>query len=627
MSSLSTKHGIDSSLEISNQNHSGLKPNHSSRLPYIHKANASSAEDFSNNIYSPTSSHKKNLVLNAHISNWESKNLLPMQNWRDLPSDPMNILKQHDRTLQEGGIKKNLKEKRDSGTWLPILKGTIKYPQPNSSLSNLGRHIFYPMDFSRHLSQELKLTKIPYARSSLMASPSVPHCGIHLSNNKQELHKKPSVGTDQSISSLTDRLNNSNRFEVNSVISRKNKGKDILQGTEDLPQSLSQVHQIVNNYLSTFDERGKRRKSDQSYNSGIIKPKLNMNNQINNPNFDFDMSPINNQITEENNQINLFTLESKNEEISLLESPRKINNELGKSSTIDIRIHAPEPEESLLIKNNKELIEEAGRIGEIIMSNYNHNESKFLDLSPIKETNSTYLAEKKTDQIYNAIRLSHKHLQDIYNSERILLPKIIYLNPIKDSRVIKKTLLLDLDETLIWTFDQSKIHQEIVNPSMSIRHKITYVERPYLMNFLTQMGSVYEIYLYTASSANYAKDIMTTIDPYRQYILGFLSREHCSTVKHKETGAVYIIKEVDTIVNRDKTQVVVLDNSIHFWPYDLGNLLPIKSFKGSKYDTELSLATQTLLQIAHAKDVTKYLRANYNLVNRVNEYSSNLNNL
>ena len=60
------------------------------------------------------------------------------------------------------------------------------------------------------------------------------------------------------------------------------------------------------------------------------------------------------------------------------------------------------------------------------------------------------------------------------------------------------------------------------------------------------MSEFFEIYIFTASSFNYAVAITKLLDPKEKYISGILSRENCMTTKNE-----FFIKDLRVIKNRN----------------------------------------------------------------------------
>lgn len=88
------------------------------------------------------------------------------------------------------------------------------------------------------------------------------------------------------------------------------------------------------------------------------------------------------------------------------------------------------------------------------------------------------------------------------------------LGPIRPKNRNKKTLVLDLDETLVHSSFKPPEQSDIVLP-VDIEGKICYVYvlvRPGTITFLEELAKYYEIAIYTASLSKYAEPLMKILD-------------------------------------------------------------------------------------------------------------------
>merc|ERR1712032_1159022 len=102
----------------------------------------------------------------------------------------------------------------------------------------------------------------------------------------------------------------------------------------------------------------------------------------------------------------------------------------------------------------------------------------------------------------------------------------------------KKTLILDLDETLIHSeaFQEGKKYAKVLEfPSLmtpGVIDKLGVYIRPYCAEFLERMAKLYELVVYTASTQDYADEVCDLLDPKKQYFSTRLFREHCSKIEN-----------------------------------------------------------------------------------------------
>ena len=88
------------------------------------------------------------------------------------------------------------------------------------------------------------------------------------------------------------------------------------------------------------------------------------------------------------------------------------------------------------------------------------------------------------------------------------------LRPQKDEVRGKKTLVLDLDETLVHSSFKTPKNPDIMLP-VDIEGRICHVYflvRPGCVEFINEMSKYYEIVIFTASLSKYADPLMDILD-------------------------------------------------------------------------------------------------------------------
>ena len=89
------------------------------------------------------------------------------------------------------------------------------------------------------------------------------------------------------------------------------------------------------------------------------------------------------------------------------------------------------------------------------------------------------------------------------------------LRPQKDEVKGKKTLVLDLDETLVHSSFKPPAKVDIILP-VDIEGRVCHVYvlvRPGCAKFLNEMAKYYELVIFTASLSKYADPLMDILDP------------------------------------------------------------------------------------------------------------------
>ena len=181
-------------------------------------------------------------------------------------------------------------------------------------------------------------------------------------------------------------------------------------------------------------------------------------------------------------------------------------------------------------------------------------------------------------------------------SNELLLPK-------KSSEYAnKKTLILDLDETLVHSsftpFEQNDI---ILNVDFDgILYNIYVLVRPGAEYFIRTVSQYYEIVIFTASLSNYASPLLDILDKNND-IKFRLFRENCTYI-----NGTYI-KDLKKL-NRNLKDVIIVDNSPLAYTFDVDNGLPIKTWYDDKNDTELYKIINILEFLSTTNDVRYYIK-------------------
>ena len=216
-------------------------------------------------------------------------------------------------------------------------------------------------------------------------------------------------------------------------------------------------------------------------------------------------------------------------------------------------------------------------------------------------------------------------------SEDTLLSKRVYLPPRKPG--INKTLIFDLDETLIHCndSDSDKITQNTENSKnqnsaknakngkieaqsgCDVRIPIKFtggevldasvVIRPYARKCLQRLSKYFEIVVFTASHACYANMVLNILDPENKFITYRLYREHCA-----KTREGIFVKDLRIFGNRDLSDMLLIDNAVYSYGYQLYNGVPILPFYRDKRDRQLEELSDFLVRVKDVKDVRDAVR-------------------
>jgi len=161
----------------------------------------------------------------------------------------------------------------------------------------------------------------------------------------------------------------------------------------------------------------------------------------------------------------------------------------------------------------------------------------------------------------------------------------------------KKTLVLDLDETLVHSS-----FKPIPNPDFIIPveiedqvHKVYVVKRPHVDQFLKSIGPTFEVVVFTASLSKYADPVLDLLDTYK-VVDSRLFREACTCYKGN------YVKDLNRLGRPIKHSLIV-DNSPSSYLFHPENAIPVESWFDDENDTELLDLLPLLDTLAKCDDV------------------------
>ncbi|CAG9326489.1 unnamed protein product [Blepharisma stoltei] len=180
--------------------------------------------------------------------------------------------------------------------------------------------------------------------------------------------------------------------------------------------------------------------------------------------------------------------------------------------------------------------------------------------------------------------------------------------PPKRRSTPKRTLVLDLDETLVHSdIAPTQTYKEVVSFMSHGRLCNVYVSyRPFLLEFLKAASQKFEVVAFTASQKAYADQVLKNIDPQRKLIKHRLYRESCYEYKGN------YIKDL-RVLGRDLKDVIIVDNSVLSFAFQLDNGIPILSWFNDPEDRELCNLVTLLDELNSAPDIRPALKASYDL--------------
>lgn len=133
--------------------------------------------------------------------------------------------------------------------------------------------------------------------------------------------------------------------------------------------------------------------------------------------------------------------------------------------------------------------------------------------------------------------------------------------------------------------------------------------RPYASEFLRKMKEHFEIIVFTASCSLYAETVVKELDPEKKYISYILDRNFCL-----ETKNGFYIKDLRIIKNRELKNMIIVDNLVHSFGFQIDNGVPIIEWTGDRQDQELKHLADYLIEAKKYNDVREYNKEKLRLV-------------
>ncbi len=201
--------------------------------------------------------------------------------------------------------------------------------------------------------------------------------------------------------------------------------------------------------------------------------------------------------------------------------------------------------------------------------------------------------------------------------------KVKILNP--DNH--KKLAVFDLDETLIHgvvnisNFKKLENIISITLPSKKIA-KIGVNVRPHWKEAIEIIKKLYTIVIYTASHSSYADAVLNFLDPENKYFYNRLYRSNCIDVKLD--GKTFYIKDMNIFEGFDLKDILIVDNSVMSFAYDLDNGIPILPYYDAEKDFELLFVAYYFESLFKCDDLRsknkQYMKLDYYLNQAIEEY-------
>lgn len=243
---------------------------------------------------------------------------------------------------------------------------------------------------------------------------------------------------------------------------------------------------------------------------------------------------------------------------------------------------------------------------------------KFLNTQKNKTKNKLLFQDKPSDKLYK--RHLHSTFQGIAVIKGLRTPshdeikrKTVNL-PRKKGFLNKKTVVFDLDETLIHCSEKSSGNYIKIPLSPEGEMRMGVNIRPFAKEMLSSLRNDYEVLIFTASHKAYADRVLDLLDPAHELIHHRLYRDSCILI-----DGVHI-KDLRILANRSLKNIVIVDNTVQSFAFQLDNGIPIISWYDDVHDRELYKLIHYLKSLANNKDLRALNRQTFKLHSFYEDY-------
>jgi len=146
-----------------------------------------------------------------------------------------------------------------------------------------------------------------------------------------------------------------------------------------------------------------------------------------------------------------------------------------------------------------------------------------------------------------------------------------YLPPIKS--YYKYTLVLDLDETLVYLNQNNNSSMELNDNGKNVECKHTLIFRPGLFDFLKKMKPLYELVVFSFGTYEYVDNIIKVIEKEEKFFEHVLYRQY-ATINNGE-----YTKDL-SLLGRDLKNIIIVDDIPQAFKLQPKNGIYIKGFYG-----------------------------------------------
>lgn len=153
-----------------------------------------------------------------------------------------------------------------------------------------------------------------------------------------------------------------------------------------------------------------------------------------------------------------------------------------------------------------------------------------------------------------------------------------------------RTVVLDLDNTLVYsTFKKPRLYDFCLEVPGKKNLQIYVKVRPHAVEFISIVGAIYEVIIFTAAKKEYAEKVIGIIDANKR-IAYSLYRDSCTLVNGK------YVKDLCKL-GKPLNEVILVDDSPHSYEFQPHNGIHIPPYTGEKDDDSLLKIMKFLREI------------------------------
>jgi RNA polymerase II subunit A small phosphatase-like protein len=169
-----------------------------------------------------------------------------------------------------------------------------------------------------------------------------------------------------------------------------------------------------------------------------------------------------------------------------------------------------------------------------------------------------------------------------------------------DDKPIRKLLIFDLDETLLFATEE-----RLELPEAFIVGQYYVYLRPHLGAFLAACSACFDIAVWTASSEDYAAAVVAKLfagGPAPKFVW---ASDRCTVRSDPDTREMYRLKDLKKVRAQGYAleHVIVVDDTARKHERNYGNLVTVRPFEGDPADDELVHLERYLLTLADVPNV------------------------